>query len=50
MRWYGYFMRREEAYVCKKVMRMSGWKGRGRPKTRWMKYVKEDIRQGVNAD
>lgn len=51
MAWYGHVMRRDETNISKRIMNMNfdGWKGRGRPKKRWMDCVKKDMSEkGVN--
>ena len=47
MRWYGHVMRRDEEYVGKRVMgiEVQGSRRRGRPKKRWVDYVKGDLRE-----
>ena len=48
---YGHVMRRDEIHVAKRVMSMNvdGWRGRGRPKKRWMDCVRDDMNEkGVN--
>jgi hypothetical protein len=46
LRWYGHVMRREDNHVTGRLLNMSleGWRGRGRPKNRWIHYVRQVIR------
>ena len=49
--WYGHVMRRDDTHVTKRVMGMNvdGWRGRGRPKKRWMDCVTNDmLEKGVD--
>ena len=49
--WYGHVMRRDDTHETKRVMSMNidGWRGRGRPKKRWMDCVRDDMNEkGVN--
>jgi hypothetical protein len=51
--WYGHVMCRDESHITKRVMNMNvdGQPSRGRPKKRWMDYVKDDMRiKGVNME
>ena len=53
LRWYGNVMRRNEEYVCRKMMRMiplrKRW--RGRMKKRWSDCVEKDMKdKGVDKD
>ena len=43
----GHVMRRDETHVTKRVMSINvdGWRGRGRPKKRWMDCVRDDINE-----
>ena len=45
LRWYGHFMRRDQEYVSRKMMKMElpGKRRRGRPKRRFLDVVKEDM-------
>ena len=45
LRWYEYFMRRDQEYVGGRVMEMElpEKRERGRPKTRFLNVVKEDM-------
>ena len=45
LRWYGHVKRREKGYVGKSMMEMAvpGRRKRGRPRSRWMNLVKEDL-------
>ena len=47
LRWYGHVMRRDEAYVGRRMMEMElpGRRRRGRPKRRVMDAVREDMRE-----
>ena len=47
LRWYRYVMRRDQEYVGRRMMEMelTGKRRRGRPKTRFLDVVKEDIRE-----
>ena len=46
LRWFGHVKRRDGDYVGKRVMEMEmdGRRKRGRPKTRWMDRVKDDMK------
>jgi hypothetical protein len=51
--WYGHVMPRDESHITKRVMSMNveGHPRRGRPKKRWMDYVKDDMRiKGVSME
>ena len=45
LRWYGHVKRREEGYVGKRMMEMAvpGRRKRGRPRRRWMDWVRENF-------
>ena len=45
LRWYGHMKRREESYVGKRMMEMTGpgRRKRGRPRRRWMDLAREDM-------
>ncbi|KAJ8715796.1 hypothetical protein PYW07_010278 [Mythimna separata] len=45
--WYGHVKRRDETHVTKRVLSLhvDGWKGRERPKKRWMDCVRSDIKE-----
>eukprot|EP00795_Rhopilema_esculentum_P004807 gene4807-21118_t len=46
LNWYGHVMRREEEYVGRRVMlKIPGYRRRGRPKFRWKDRLKEDMRE-----
>jgi hypothetical protein len=49
--WYGHVMR-EENHVTRRAMNMNveGWRGRGRPKKRWIDCVKQDMREMAVSD
>ncbi|PZC72650.1 hypothetical protein B5X24_HaOG210780 [Helicoverpa armigera] len=50
--WYGHVMRRCETHATKSVLSMNveGWRGRGRPRKRWIDCLKEDMKQkGVDV-
>ncbi|PZC81077.1 hypothetical protein B5X24_HaOG213417 [Helicoverpa armigera] len=50
--WYGHVMRRDDTHATKCVLSMNvdGWRGRGRPKKRWMDCLKDDMnRKGVSV-
>jgi hypothetical protein len=44
--------RREGNHVTRRVMNMNveGWRGRGRPKKRWIDCVRQDIREIAVSD
>ncbi|KAJ8709025.1 hypothetical protein PYW07_008851 [Mythimna separata] len=50
--WYGHVKRRDEMHVTKRVMNLhvDGWRGRGRPKKRWMDCVKTDMKEKGVSD
>ena len=45
LRWYGHFMRRDQEYVGRKMMKteLPEKRRRGRPKRRFLDVVKEDM-------
>ncbi|KAJ8734232.1 hypothetical protein PYW07_014783 [Mythimna separata] len=45
--WYGHVKRRDETHVTKRVLNLhvDGWRGRGRPKKRWMDCVRTDKKE-----
>ena len=43
LRWYGHVMRRDQEYVGRKMMELSGKRRRGRPKRRFVDAIKEDM-------
>ncbi|PZC74657.1 hypothetical protein B5X24_HaOG207376 [Helicoverpa armigera] len=47
--WYGHVMRRCETHAIKSVLsrNVEGWRGRGRPRKRWLDCLKED-KKGVD--
>ena len=46
LRWLGHVVRRDDAYVGKRIRRMQvGRKKRGRPRRRWEDCVKEDMKE-----
>jgi hypothetical protein len=46
LRWYGHVKRREDNYMCKRVLEMAppGKRKRGRPKLRWIDSVRQDMK------
>jgi hypothetical protein len=50
--WYGHMMRREKNHVTRRVMKMNveGWRGRGRPKQKWIECVRQDMREMTVSD
>ncbi|KAJ8710705.1 hypothetical protein PYW08_009220 [Mythimna loreyi] len=50
--WYGHVKRRDETHVTKRVLSLhvDGWRGRGRPKKRWMDCVKSDMKEKGVSD
>ena len=47
LKWFGHVMRREDEYVCKRVMNMEveGRRRRGRPKFRWKDSISNDMKE-----
>ena len=47
MRWYRHVMRKDDEYVGKRAtgIEVQGSRRRGRPKKRWVDYVKDDLRE-----
>ena len=47
LKWFGHVTRRENEYVCKRVMNMEveEGRGRGRPKFRWRDRISDDMRE-----
>ena len=45
LKWYGHVLRREDEYVCKKLMAMEvlGKRRRRRPKRRWLDSIRNDL-------
>ena len=45
LKWYGHVLRREDEYVCRRVMAMEvpGKRRRGRPKRRWLDSIRNDL-------
>jgi hypothetical protein len=45
-------MRREEGHVTRRVMNMNmeGWRGRGRPKNRWIDWLRLDMRLALSDE
>ncbi|KAJ8707262.1 hypothetical protein PYW08_011396 [Mythimna loreyi] len=50
--WYGHVKRRDETHVTKRVLSLNvdGWRGRGRPKKRWMDCVRSDMKEKGVSD
>ena len=47
LKWYGHVMRREDDFVCRRIMNMEveGRRRRGRPKFRWKDGISNDMRE-----
>ena len=48
LKWYGHILRREDEYVCKRVMGMevAGKRRRGITKRRWLDSIRDDVTEG----
>ena len=47
LKWFGHVMRREDYFVCKRVMNMEvqGRRRKGRPKNRWKDSIANDLKE-----
>ncbi|KAJ8720922.1 hypothetical protein PYW08_006387 [Mythimna loreyi] len=50
--WYGHVNRGDITHVTKRVLSLhvDGWRGRGRPKKRWMDCVRSDMKEKGVSD